>query len=181
MNFKWIVFLLITSFMIVGCGLFDSASKNQLEFRFLPSTASQETRAHAVVIVGELEEGSENLKGNEATWYIPIDYWDRKKYVESWLAGIKALKQGDVGAFNLLADKTDADSYVEGYGIWRVGDKFVAQSIYLIHEEFKGGINPEYLWKYIGDKPDPDNDQIVITKDKIDKLESDLTDYLSKK
>jgi len=147
-----------------------------LEFRFIPSNYPEEKTAHARIIVGESEYSDME---NEPTWYIPIDFWNRKEYIENWLLSLNSLERDGVGAFILHATELGPDTYSECYSAWKKKDHYIFQKWYILPSEFDEEVNINCFWKHIGVKPDRELDEIIIYQEEIDKLRKSLHDHLS--
>lgn len=145
-----------------------------LKFEFILKSSKVRRIAEAVIAVSE----SDSDKGS-SLWYLPIDYWTRRDYVENWLASIEQLQTNGKCAFILIAVEVDAEDTIECYKAWKINNGYVFQHDGLYQDEINEPIDLNQSWKYVESEPSKEIEDIYISQKDIDELKNSLIEYLS--
>ena len=146
-----------------------------LRLEFIRLDDPDEMIARAIIIVSD-----KDVDESEENYYIPIDYWSRKQYVENWLQAIDELEAEGKGSFILLADKIERDSALECYMAWKIPEGYVFQNVWLAQNEIDEPIDIKTTWKYMKESPSDEMDEVNISQSEIDELKLSLKYCLEK-
>jgi hypothetical protein len=147
-----------------------------LKFEFLPSEDDEDPIAHAIVIVGE-----SSVEDGYANWYIPIDNWSRRQYIENWLQSLNELENNGKGSFLMLAGEIGPDESVECFFAWKKGEGYIFQNGHIYQDEIDEPININESWKYVADRPCRETEDINISQEEINNLRASFIEYLGSK
>jgi hypothetical protein len=136
----------------------------------------QRPRADIADALIQVTEGSQY---SPKMYYIPVDHWSRKQYVQHWLAALDQLESNGKSAFLLLADEVNEDSSFECFMAWKSDDGYVFQHDWIVQDDYEEPINLDIPWLKIEDIPSSEIMTVNIPKKDLATLKESLIKSLN--